>query len=54
MRTVEAIVAELVDAIKSLDGEQARRVILLAQELAEVKAERLYQGWKQAEEARRG
>ena len=54
MRTVDQIVADLVDATKQLDGETALRVILLAQELAEAKAERLFQGWKKAEEARRG
>jgi hypothetical protein len=53
MRTIEQIARELADAVKTLDGEQARRVIMLAQELAEAKALRLFELYKQAEEARR-
>ena len=54
MRPIDAISRDLADATKALDGKQALRVVMLAQEPAEAKAQRLFELWKQAEEARRG
>lgn len=54
MRSIDEIARELADSVKQLDGEQAQKVIMLAQELAEVKAMRLFELFKQAQEARNG
>ena len=54
MRTIDEILADLEALLRFMPAEDARRVILLAQELSEAKALRLTGLLEQAREARDG